>query len=133
MPKKPLVRTLVGSQHVKVSETVFKISWLDFWHFFWAPRKKFSSRNCILIVSEILGLFINILIPHDKYSLSVKVSGYCNQFKCNFLEIRKFFQNFFLHFRNLYEILHTLKQKIRLRVVFFWYYKLQKVGLLKCI
>ena len=128
MPKKPLVRTLVSSQHVKVSETVFKISWLDFWHFFWAPRKKLSSRNCILIVSEILRLFINILIPHDKYSLSVKVSGYCNQFKCNFLEIRKFFQNFFLHFRNLYEILHTLKQKIRLRGDLFLILQTAKSG-----
>ena len=128
MPKKPLVRTLVGSQHVKVSETVFKISWLDFWYFFWAPRKKFSCRNCILIVSEILRLFINILIPHDKYSLSVKVSGYCNRFKCNFLEIRKFFQNFFLHFRKLYEIFHTLKQNIRLRGDLFLILQTAKSG-----
>ena len=128
MPKKPLVRTLVGSQHVKVSETVFKLLWLDFWHLFWTPRKKFSSRNCILIVSEILRLFINILIPHDKYSFSVKVSGYCNRFKCNFLEIWKFFQNFFLHFPNLYEILHTLKQKIRLRGGFFLILQTAKSG-----
>ena len=33
----------------------------------------FSSKSCLLVVPEISGLFINILAPDDKYSLSVKV------------------------------------------------------------
>ena len=128
MPKKPLVRTLMGSQHVKGSERVFRLSWLDFSHLFLTPRKKFNSKNCVLIVSEILRLFINILTTDDKYSLSVKACVYCNQFKCNFLEIQKCFQNFFLHLRNLYEILNTLKQKISVRGDLFLILKTAKSG-----
>ena len=46
MTKNPRVRTLMDSQYVKTSETLPK--------------------------SEILRLFLNILTPNDKYSLSVK-------------------------------------------------------------
>ena len=31
-----------------------------------------SSTNSVLVVSQILRLFVNILTPDDKYSLSVK-------------------------------------------------------------
>ena len=33
-----------------------------------------SSKTSVLVVSEILRLFVNILTPDDKYSLSVKAS-----------------------------------------------------------
>ena len=36
--------------------------------------KNFSSKNSVLVVCEILRLFVNILTPDDKYSLSVKIS-----------------------------------------------------------
>ena len=38
------------------------------------PEKKISSKNSFLVVSEILRLFVNILTPDEKYSLSVKAS-----------------------------------------------------------
>ena len=46
-----------------------------------------SSKNSILVVSLILGLFVNILTPDEKYSFSVKASVSDNQFKCNFIQI----------------------------------------------
>ena len=33
-----------------------------------------SSKNSLLVVSEILRLFVNILTPDEKYSLSVEAS-----------------------------------------------------------
>ena len=77
MPKKPRVRTLMDSQHVKGfkgSESLLKSARQYFCHIFWSLWKKISSKNSFLEVSEILRLFVNILTPDDKYSLSVKAS-----------------------------------------------------------
>ena len=71
MPKKPHVRTLMDSQHVKVSETLHKSAWQYFCHIFWSLWKKIISKNSVLVVSEILRRFVNILSRDDKYSLSV--------------------------------------------------------------
>ena len=75
MPKKPRVRTLMDSQHVKGSETLLKSAPQYFGDIFWSLWKKISSKNYFLEVSEILRLFFNILTSDDKYSLSVKASA----------------------------------------------------------
>ena len=111
MPKEPRIRTLMDSQHVKVFETLHKSEPQYFFHIFWPLWKEISRKNLVLVVSEIYRLFVNILTPDDKYSLSVKSSGYWNQFKCYYLKIKKYFRNFFLHFRNLDGIRNTSKQK----------------------
>ena len=74
MPKKPRVRTFMGSQHVKGFEKPPKSACQYFSRIFWAMWKKISSKNSVLVISEILRLFVNILIPDEKYSLSVKAS-----------------------------------------------------------
>ena len=74
MLKKPRVRTLMDSQHVKVSETMLKSTRQYFRYILWSLWKKISSKNSFLEVSEILRLFVNIWTPDDKYSLSVKAS-----------------------------------------------------------
>ena len=71
MPKKPLVRTLMDSQHVKGSETLHKSTPQYFCHIFWSIWKKISLKNYVLVVSEILRLFVNMLTADDTYSLSV--------------------------------------------------------------
>ena len=45
MPKKPLVGTLMDSQHVKGSETVLKSAWQYFWLIFLSVSKKISSKS----------------------------------------------------------------------------------------
>ena len=70
MPKKPRVRTLMDSHHVKGSETMLKSARQYFFHIFWSLCKRIGSKNYILVVSEILRLFFNILTPDEKYSLS---------------------------------------------------------------
>ena len=74
MPKKPRLRTLTDIQYVKVSETLSKTVWQYFCHVVWSFRKEISSENSVLVVSEILKLFVNILTPDEKNSLSVKAS-----------------------------------------------------------
>ena len=53
MLKKLRVRTLMDSQHVKGSETLFKSPGQDFYHNFWSLWKEISSKNSVLVVSEI--------------------------------------------------------------------------------
>ena len=74
MPKKPRVRTLMDGQNVKGSERLLKSAWRYFFQTFWSLWKEISSKNSVLVVSEILRLFVNILTPDEKYSLSVKAS-----------------------------------------------------------
>ena len=74
MPKKPRVRTLMDSQHVKESETLHKPARQLLYHIFWSLWKEISSKNSVLILPEILRVFVNILRPGDKYSVLVKPS-----------------------------------------------------------
>ena len=74
MPKKPCVRRPKEIQHVKGSETLLKSARQYFCHIFWSLWKEITSENSVLVVSEILRFFVNILTPDDKYSLSVKAS-----------------------------------------------------------
>ena len=74
MAKKSRIRTLMESQHVKVSETLHKSALQYFCHIFWSLWKKISSEKVILVVSETLRLFVTILTPDDKYSFSGKAS-----------------------------------------------------------
>ena len=114
MPKKPRARTLTESQHVKESETQHECLKQYFCQIFWSLWKKISSKNSVLIVSEILRHFVKILTPDDKYSLPVKANVYWNQFKCYYLIIKKYFLNFLLHFRNLGDIGNTMKERMSL-------------------
>ena len=72
MPQTPLVRTVMDSQNVKAYETLLKSARQSFSPVFWKLSNKICSKNYVLVVSEILWLFLNILTPDDKYSLSVK-------------------------------------------------------------
>ena len=132
MNRKTRIRTLINSQHVKGSETLLKSARQYFCHIFWSLWKKISSKNSVLVVSEILRLFVNILTPNDKYSLSVKAKVWRNQFKCYYLRIKKKFLNFFLHFRNVHKISNTFKKRWAWEVICFWNYRLQIAALLNC-
>ena len=114
MPKKSCVRTSMDSQRVKISERCVKSAQHYFCHVFWSLWKGISSKDSLLVVSEILRLFGNILRPHGKYSLSVKASVWRNKFKCSYLKFKKNFLNFLLHFQNLHKIWNTLKKKMSL-------------------
>ena len=64
MPKKPRVRTLIDSEHVKRSKTLHKSAQYicDIFRALW---KKISLKNSVLVVSNILRLFVNIVTSDD--------------------------------------------------------------------
>ena len=62
------------NQYVKMSETLLKSARQYLWSLFGSLWQEISSKNFVLVVSEILRLFVNILKPDEKYSLSVKAS-----------------------------------------------------------
>ena len=72
MPKKPHVRILMDSQRLKRSEKLLKSARQYFCHILWSLWREISSKSSVLIVSEILRLFVSLLTPDEKYSLSVK-------------------------------------------------------------
>ena len=74
MPKKPRVRTLMNSEHVKVSKTLHISAPQYFCHIFRSLLTEISSKNFVSVVSEIPRLFVDILTPNDKYSVSAKAS-----------------------------------------------------------
>ena len=81
MPKKHRFRTFIVnmlrysySQHFKCSETMPKSARQYFSDIFSSLWKKISSRNSVLVVSEILRHFFNMLTPDEKYFLSVNAS-----------------------------------------------------------
>ena len=132
MPKEPRIRTLMDSQHVKVFETLHKSEPQYFFHIFWPLWKEISRKNLVLVVSEIYRLFVNILTPDDKYSLSVKSSVYWNQFKCYYLKIKKYFRNFFSISGIYMEFGILWNRRIASDYICVWNYRLEKAGLLKC-
>ena len=74
MAKKPCARTLMDSQHVKGFERLLKSAGQYFRQISFSLWKQINSKNSVLVVSEILRLFLNILTPNDKRSHSVKAS-----------------------------------------------------------
>ena len=122
----------MNSQHVKVSETLHKSARQYFCRIFSLLWNIISSKNSLLVVSEILRLFVNILTPDDKYSLSVK--GVFNATNSN-AYISKWKNIFWIFFciSFIYIKFVTLwKKKMASEVICYWNYKLQKAALLKC-
>ena len=74
MSKEPRLRILSESEHVKGSAALLKSGGQYISHIFWSLWKEISSKNSVLVVSEIMKLFLNILTPNDKYSIWVKAS-----------------------------------------------------------
>ena len=74
MAKKPSVRIVIENQLVKKSERLLKSSRQQFCDIFLSLWKDFSSKNFVLVVSEILRFFVKVLSSDDNYSFSVEVS-----------------------------------------------------------
>ena len=72
MPEKLRTRTFMDSHYVKGSEKLHKSARQYVCQIFWSLWKKISSENSVIVVSEILRLFVNMLTPDDRYSVSVK-------------------------------------------------------------
>ena len=56
-----------------------------------------------LVWSDILGLFVNTLTAHNKYS-RCNVPNFAEQFQTPLSQKKRLFVDFLLHFRNVHEI-----------------------------
>ena len=132
MAKKSCLRTFMDSQHVKGSKRLLKSAPHYFCDIFWSLWKEISSKNFLLVVSEILRLFVKILTPDDKYSLSVKATVYCNKSQYNSLKIKKYFLKS-VCICAIYRNLALLsKKRSSSEVISFWNYRLQNMDLITC-
>ena len=132
MPKKPCFGTLKDGQHVKGTKRPLRSAWQYLCQIFWSLWKEISSKNSVLVGSEVLRLFFNILPPDEMYSLSVKGSVYLDNFKCTYLKIRKSFLFFFCCIYGRYIKCGILwRKRSASEAIPFWNYRLQKAGLLK--
>ena len=131
--KCPCVRTLMNSEYVKVSNTLHKPAPQYFCHISWWLCTEIWSKKIVSVVSEILRLFVDILPPNDKYSVSVKASVWRNQFNCYYLIIKKIFFHFFW-ISEIYLKFEILSKKWwASENIFLWNHRLQKAELLKCL
>ena len=69
MSKNSCFRTLLGSQHVKGSQTLVKSTWENFYHILSPLWGNLVSKMSPLVIYEILGVFVNALAVDDKYPL----------------------------------------------------------------
>ena len=54
-----------------------------------------SSKNSVLVVPKILRLFVSVLTPHDKYTLSVKASVHATNSNASISKYKSIFSIFF--------------------------------------
>ena len=133
MPKKPHVRTLMDSQRVKRSERLLKSVRHHVCHIFLWIWKTFSAKNSILVASEILRLFVNILTPNEKCFHSVNASVNATNSNGIISNLKNIFRISFCISEMYIKSGIPWKKNMNLTVISFWTYRLQKAGLLKCL
>ena len=72
MSKKSRFWTRFDSQHVKRSKTLVNSAWQDFYHSSLLLWANLTWKMFLLVISKILGQFLNTSTADDKYSVSSK-------------------------------------------------------------
>ena len=97
MSKKPRFRTPFDSQHAEGSGTLLKSAAQHFYNISILLPKKWSWKMSHLVISEILGLFVNTLNPDNKYSLRISENLW-QTIKMQLSNKQKIFPGFFAPF-----------------------------------
>ena len=123
----------MASQHVKRSETLLKSSRQYLCHIFGSLWKEVRSRYSALVLSEILRGFLTYWHPMKAImSQKKRVSNATNSNEI-FSKSKNIFW-FYYCISEIYIKFETLSKKLRpSSAISFWTYRLQIVGLLKCI
>ena len=79
---------------------------------------KSSCKKSPLVICKILGHFVNALTGYDNYSLP-KRGNLLQHFQMQLSKNKKYFLNFFFHFRNSHLILNIFKKNTLIPDVFF--------------
>ena len=84
MSTKYRFRGLFDKQHGKWDQTVLTSDWHHFYHIYWLLWRQLSSKKSLLVISKILGTFLNTLTACHKYSL-LSTDNLTIQFRWNYL------------------------------------------------
>ena len=93
---------------------------------------KLSWKTSLLVISEILGLFVDTLTSDDKCSFSKREISQ-QEIQMQLFEKSKFLINFLLYFWNLHHILNTLEKRLASELKYFRNYWLRSILLLNCL
>ena len=91
-----------------------------------------QAKKSLWVICKILGLSVNPLTTHDKYSL-LNRGNLLQHFQMHLSQKRKFFLAFFSHFLNLDSIFNNFKKKYPSYLMYFWFYGPWKNWLDKCL
>ena len=114
MSKKHRFRTTLPIQHAKGFQTLLASARQPFYNIFWSLWVKWNWITFLLVISEILGWFINTLTADDKPSSFRNTENLWQPNQTQLYKEQKIFTNFLLHFRNLSEVFKILKQEMTL-------------------
>ena len=118
MFKKLCFRKPFESQHAKVSEILLKSGWQQFCHIFQSLWKRLTLKMSVLVISEILGLFVNILTADDSYSPRKK-ENLRQPIQMQLSKKQNLFLNFLLLFWNLEQVSKFLTKKLTVTAYIF--------------
>ena len=98
--KKSTFRRPFDKRYGKVDQTLLKSERHHIFHIYWSLWSQLSQTNCLLVISEFLRLFVNILTPNDKYSLLDR-DNLRQPIQMQLSQKQNHFLNLFLHFWKL--------------------------------
>ena len=130
--KKARFRTQFNSEHTKVSQTLLKLALLNFYHLFSSLWRKWNWKMSLLMISEILKLFINILTADYKHYICNKHN--LQQFVQMQLSEKKKSLWMFSFISEMYiQLLNILRKRWHSYLMHFWNEGLRKAWLDKCL
>ena len=132
MSKKSRFRGPFKKQHGKLAQLLFKSASQHLYDFQWSLTGQLSCKRSLFLPWKILGLLVNTLAADEMYPV-LNRDNLTIQFKWYYLEKRKIFLNFLLHFWNLNSILNILEKKMTLTAFVFPKLRTLKTYLDKCL
>ena len=116
--KKSRFRLPFQKEHGKRVSTLFKFERQNWYHIYWSTGKQLSCKKSILVIWESLRLFLNTMSVAGKCCLPNR-DNLMQPIHMELSQKLKTFCSFYLHFRNLSEILEIFQKKMTLIAYLF--------------
>ena len=113
MSKKAHFRESFHKQHGKRDQALLKSASQNLYDIHWSLPSQLSWKTFLLLTCQILGRLVNRLPTNEKYPV-LKRDNLTMPIEMQFSRKQKTFSELLLHFRNLYEILNSLRKKMTL-------------------
>ena len=131
MQKKPFLRTLMHSEHVKGFERLLMSAPQYFSDIFWSMSQTASSKYCVLVVSEILRCLLTYWHPMTSILSQEERVLHATNSKAIISKSKNIFWIFFCISEIYIKFGILCSKRWDSELICFWNYILQKAGLLK--